>query len=144
MGVAALPISELRGAIPLALVQYQMPPAWAYGLSVTGNLIPVALLLPVLAVFVQGLSRFEIFTKLFEWLFARTRRRFSAHYARWGAIALVIFVAVPLPMTGAWTGCLMAYLFGIPFRYALPLIGLGVMIAGLLVTLSTLGILRLF
>ncbi len=144
MGVAALPISELRGAIPLALVHYQMPPIVAYLLGVIGNLIPVFLLLPSLKMLFRLLSRVGVSAKILNWLFARTRRRFSGAYARWGAVALVAFVAVPLPMTGAWTGCLIAFLFGIALRQALLLIGAGVAIAGVVVTLSTLGILRLF
>ncbi len=144
MGVAALPISELRGAIPLALVHYQMPPIVAYLLGVIGNLIPVFLLLPSLKMLFRLLSRVEVSAKILNWLFARTRRRFSGAYARWGAVALVAFVAVPLPLTGAWTGCLIAFLFGIELRQALLLIGAGVAIAGVVVTLSTLGILRLF
>jgi uncharacterized membrane protein len=143
MAVAALPVSELRGAIPLALLGYHMPPVVAYGLAVVGNMIPVVLVLPSLALLVHVLGQVEVFARVFRWLFARTRRRFSGPYARWGAVALVAFVALPLPMTGAWTGCLIAYLFGIPYRQSLLLIGLGVMIAGLIVTLSTLGILTL-
>lgn len=142
MGVAALPISELRGAIPLALVHYQMSPLAAYLLGVVGNLVPVAFLLLLLESLVRLLGRVQVFREVFHWLFARTRRRFSAQFARWGAVALVAFVAVPLPLTGAWTGCLVAFLFGIPFRQAFSLIGLGVAIAGLIVMLSTLGILR--
>lgn len=144
MGIAALPISELRGAIPLALVHYQMPPASAYLLGVVGNLIPAFLLLPSLEMLFRLLSRVAVLAKILNWLFARTRHRFSGPYARWGAAALVVFVAMPLPMTGAWTGCLIAFLFGIPLRQALLLIGAGVAIAGVVVTLSTLGILRLF
>ncbi len=143
MGVAALPISELRGAIPLALVHYQLPPLAAYLLGVVGNLMPVVVLLPLWEGIVSLFGRVRLWEKSMSWLFACTRSRFRGPYARWGAAALVTFVAVPLPMTGAWTGCLIAFLFGIPFRLAFPLIAAGVMIAGLLVTLSTLGVLRL-
>ena len=145
MGVAALPISELRVAIPLAIVHYQMSPLLAYLLGVVGNLIPVVFLLLSLESLVGLLGRVRVFRELFLWLFARTRSRFSVQFMRWGAVALVALVALPLPLVGgAWTGCLIAFLFGIPFRQAFPLIGLGVGIAGLIVTLSTLGILQLF
>jgi uncharacterized membrane protein len=144
VGVAALPISELRGAIPLAIIGYQMPPLLAYLLGVFGNLIPVVLLLPLLERLVLLLGRVGLLMKLIRWLFGHTRRRFSRSVERLGALALVLVVAVPLPVTGAWTGCLIAFIFGIPLRQAFPLIGLGVLIAGVIVTLSTLGVLKLF
>lgn len=140
LGVAALPVSELRGAIPLAIVRYEMSPLLAYGLGVLGNLLPVVPLLLLLERLVKILSRWPVFQELFAWLFARTRRRFSRAVERLGALALVLIVAVPLPMTGAWTGCLVAFLFGLPWRQAFPLIALGVLIAGVIVMLSTLGV----
>jgi uncharacterized membrane protein len=76
--------------------------------------------------------------RFFEWLFARTRKR-SGALEKYGAIGLVLFVAIPLPVTGAWTGSAAAFLFGIPFRKAFPIILLGVMIAGGLVTAAVLG-----
>ena len=57
---------------------------------------------------------------------------------------LVLFVAIPLPMTGVWTASLVAYVFGIPFRKAIPLIFVGVVIAGVIVVLTTMGIITLF
>jgi len=121
-----------------------MLPLLAYGLGVLGNLLPVVLVLPLLEGVVAWLRRFALFERGFDRLFARTRRRFGPMLTRLGELALILVVAVPLPMTGAWTGCLIAFLFGIPLRRAFPLIGLGVMIAGAIVTLSTLGILNLF
>jgi uncharacterized membrane protein len=141
MGVAALPVSELRGAIPLAIAYYQMPPVAAYLLGVAGNLLPVVPLLLLLERLVSLLSRWAITERAFEWLFARTRRRFSRAVQRLGALALVLIVAIPLPMTGAWTGCLVAVVFGFSVRQAFGLIALGVLLAGLIVTLSTLGVL---
>ena len=57
---------------------------------------------------------------------------------------MVIFVAIPLPITGAWTGSVAAFLFGIPFKRALGLIFIGVLISGLIVTFLTLGIIKIF
>ncbi len=142
LGVAALPVSELRGAIPLAIAGYDMAWPLAYLVSVLGNLAPVIAILLVLEPMVRWLSRVELFHQLFEWLFARTRRRFSATVERFGAVALVLVVAVPLPVTGAWTGSLLAFLYGVPIRTAFPLIGLGVLTAGVIVTLSTLGVIE--
>lgn len=143
LGVAALPISELRGAIPLAIAGYDVAWPLAYLLGVLGNLIPVVAILLLLEPVVAILSRVDLFRRLVQWVFARTRRRFSSTVATLGAAALVAVVAVPLPVTGAWTGSLIAFLFGIPFRQAFPLITLGVVIAGVVVTLSTLGVIEI-
>lgn len=140
--IAALPISELRGAIPIAIGVYGFDPVTAYLLGVVGNLLPVPILLKLLEPMTALLRRAAPCDRLITWLFARTRRRHSALIARLGAVALVLLVAVPLPATGAWTGAFVAHVFGIPFRYALPLIAVGVCIAGVLVTLATLGVIR--
>ena len=80
--------------------------------------------------------QFEIdfFDKFFTFLFERTRRKHSKKFEKWGALALITFVAIPLPITGGWSGALAAFVFGIPFKKALPLIFSGVIIAGVIVT----------
>ena len=76
-------------------------------------------------------------------LFARTRRR-SRVVERYEALGLILFVAIPLPVTGAWTGMLAAFLFGVRRRYAIPAIACGILIAGAVVTLAVQGVLRLW
>jgi len=142
--LAALPISELRGAIPVAMGVYGFDPLSSYLLGVVGNLLPVPILLKLLGPATELLRRSAVLDRLVGWLFARTRRRYSVQIERFGAMALVLFVAIPLPATGAWTGALIAHVFGIPFKYAFPLIALGVSIAGALVTLATLGVIKFF
>jgi uncharacterized membrane protein len=74
-----------------------------------------------------------------EWVFARTRKR-SSLIQRYEKIGLALFVAIPLPFTGAWTGAIAAFLLGLPFRYSMLSIVCGVLIAGAIVTaLSLLG-----
>lgn len=142
--LAALPVSELRGAIPVAISLYHFDPVIAYLLGVLGNVLPVPFWLKLLEPVTSLLRRSSPLDRLIAWLFARTRRRHSATVERMGALALVLLVAIPLPATGAWTGALVAHVFGIPFRYALPLIVVGVGIAGVIVTLATLGVLQLW
>jgi uncharacterized membrane protein len=60
---------------------------------------------------------------------------------KYGALGLIPFVAIPLPVTGAWTACAVAFVFGIRFRYAFVAILAGVIIAGIIVTLSCMGVL---
>jgi uncharacterized membrane protein len=137
--IAALPIIELRGSIPWALTLGDLTWGRAYVLSVIGNLLPVVPLLLYLGP-VSGFlrRRFGFMDRFFEWLFARTRRK-SHVMEKYGAFGLVTFVAVPLPITGAWTGSAAAFVFGIPFRKAFPLIALGVCIAGVVVTAAVMG-----
>ncbi len=141
--VAMTPFFELRGSIPLALTAYNLPVSSSYIFSVIGNLIPVVFILWLLKE-VSGLlgRHFSIFKRFFEWLFERTRNKHEKKIKKWESLALVLLVAIPLPFTGAWTGSLVAFVFGIPAKKAFPLIAIGVLLAGLIVTLSTLGIIE--
>ena len=142
--VAMLPIAELRGAIPWALAPAPVGGgmAWqdAYVYAVIGNIVPVIPLLLLLESFSSALRRYPLFGRFFEWLFERTRRK-SKTVQRYGALGLILFVGIPLPVTGAWTGSVAAFLFGIRFRYAFPAIVGGVLVAGVVVTLASLGVL---
>lgn len=129
--LAALPISELRGAIPLALAM-DFPPQKAYLLAFIGNLIPVVPLLFLLQPISERLRHIPFFEKFFDWLFERTRRK-ATLIEKFEALGLILFVAIPLPVTGAWTGCVAATLFKIRFRYAVLAIIAGVAIAGVIV-----------
>ena len=138
--VAALPISEVRGAIPLAVGVYGFSPLEAYLISVLGNLLPIAPLLLFLGPISDYLRRFSPGDRFFTWLFARTRRKYIKDHENFGLTALAIFVAVPLPMTGAWTGCAIAFLLGFRFWPAFAAIAAGVLIAGVVVTAAVVGV----
>lgn len=142
--IAMSPIVELRGSIPLALSVYHLPIWSAYLFSVLGNLVPVIFILCLLESVSQYLSRHcYFFNRFFAWLFERTRRKHFRKFEHWKEFALVVLVAIPLPFTGAWTGSLCAFVFGIPIKKAFPLITAGVIIAGIIVTLASLGIIQL-
>jgi len=140
--IAALPISELRGAIPIALTIYKMPVFLAYIFAVLGNIVPAIFLLLFLKPFSEYLRQWRYFDIFFKWLFKRTRRNTEEKFEKYGAIFLLFFVAIPLPVTGAWTGSAAAFILGIRFWYAFPTIVGGVMIAGVIVTLTSLGIIN--
>ncbi len=139
---AMLPFSELRGAIPLAIGQYGISPVESYALAVLGNLVPVVFLLYFLGPIEQRLRFIQVFDHFFDHLFHRTRKKHSERIDKYGALGLITFVAIPLPVTGAWTGVAVAYVFDIKKRYAFPAITLGVLIAGIIVTLLTQGVLN--
>jgi len=137
--IAALPISELRGAIPYALFNAGMTWQKAYIVSVAGNFLPVIPILLFLGTVSDWLRRrFKVFDTFFTWLFNRTIRK-SKLIERFEAIGLILFVAIPLPVTGAWTGCVAAFLFKIPLKQAVPSILAGILISGTIVTLASLG-----
>jgi len=137
--IAALPISELRGALPLGYTVYNLSFLSSFFWAFLGNVVSVAVVLAILEPVSQYLSRhFLIFKRFFEWLFARTRKKNSRKFERWGSLALIAFVAIPLPVTGGWTGAVAAFVFGIPYKKSLPLIALGIFIAGIIVGLLTL------
>ena len=142
IGISAAPVAELRGGIPFAISQ-DYPPAAAYLLAILGNLAVVPLVLIGLKFGEDLLLRWRVTRALLEWVFARTRRK-GRLIERFGPVALVLLVAIPLPGTGAWTGAIAARLFGIPMRRSLPWIGLGVLIAGIVVLLVSLGLFELF
>lgn len=138
--VAASPVVELRGAIPLALGVYGLPLWQAFFLSVAGSMVPV-LFLPLVGMVSDALSsRSPLLRRFFTWIFSRTRSKHAKSFEVFRDFALVVFVAIPLPLTGAWTATLVAFVFGIPFSRAFPLILLGVIIAAVIVSLITLGI----
>ena len=106
--IAMLPIAELRGAIPWALAA---PPfggglAWqtAYFYAVLGNFIPIIPILLLIEPVSNWLRRYKVFNRFFDWLFARTRRRAQKNIERYEALGLTLFVAIPLPVTGASLG----------------------------------------
>ena len=137
--ISALPLAELRGALPVAINLFHLPWHYALLLAIIGNLLPVPFLLLFLNAASKFLSKIGVFKKVLDWLFERTRRR-GRIVERYERIGLTLFVAIPLPLTGAWTGSLAAVLFGLKFRHAFFSILIGVLIAGAIVTcLSLLG-----
>jgi len=142
---AMTPIGELRASIPLALGTYEMNIFQSYIISVAGNLVPAAAILWILEPVSKFLmKRFKIANRFFTWLFNRTRRKHAKKFEKYGGFALVGFVGIPLPVTGAWTGALIAFVFGIPPKKALLHILAGVLIAGIIVTIicKTIGYVR--
>jgi len=134
--VAALPVVELRGAIPLG-VALGLSPWESFLLALLGNLLvaPVALLLLPWAV--EAATRVPVLRRAWEALEARVRLKGEEQVQRLGALGLFLFVAVPLPGTGAWSGSVLAVVLGLKRRYALLAISLGVVAAGLLTLLLT-------
>jgi uncharacterized membrane protein len=137
--LSTLPISELRGAIPYAITVGDMSWQKAYAISVVGNFVPVVPIVLLIGPVSEYLRRVRQFDRFFDWLFARTRRK-GKLIERFEILGLILFVAIPLPVTGAWTGSVAAFLFGVRKSVAFPAILCGILIAGVVVTLATTGV----
>jgi uncharacterized membrane protein len=145
MLIATLPIGELRASIPIALEYYELSVTSAYAWSVIGNMIPAVLLIYFIGRISDYLSKkSKLFKKFFGWLFKRTQNKFNSRYEKYGMLALTLFVAIPLPITGVWTGSIAAWLFGLPRKKSLAYIFAGVLIAGIVVSLLSLGVFNIF
>lgn len=137
--IAIVPISELRAAIPIGIKIYHLSIWSAYLWSVLGNLLPMILILLILQPVADFLSaHFRIFHKFFEWLFEHTRKRGAKKFEKWGEFAVFILTATPIPLLGGWTGPLAAFVFNIKLKKSIPLVILGCMVAGAIVTMLTL------
>lgn len=142
MLVSMLPVIELRGGVPFGTA-LGLPPGAALAAGVVGNLIPV----PFIIVYIR---------RVFLWLRRRCPRlntlvdrlERKAHLkgrkvSKYKYLGLYIFVAIPLPGTGAWTGALVACVMDLRLKSALPAIFSGVLIAGAIVSAITMGIVSL-
>lgn len=154
--ISMLPIVELRGAVPVGAI-LEIPFYVNYPLAVLGNLLPVPFILLFISKLLDFLGRFRFFEPMVRWL-RKKADKYSKRVladgegaeAGEGAVtamsgkiflALMLFVALPIPGTGAWTGSLVAALFSLPKRSAFSAIGLGVLICGVIMCLASYGVL---
>ena len=141
--VSVVPVIELRGAIPIG-VALGLHPFWAMLASIVGNMLPVPfIILFVRHVFTWLKRHSPLLGRLVQKLEDKAHNK-SAVVIKYRAIGLCLLVAVPFAGTGAWTGSLVAALLDIPLREAVPTILLGVIIAGLIVTGVTCGVITIF
>jgi uncharacterized membrane protein len=128
-----LPVSELRGAIPFAIAN-GVPWYWAYPFAAGLN----ALVAPVCWIFLSTLHKLFLKTAWYRRFFDRfvegARVKLRRKVEKWGWFGVAVFVAIPLPITGAWTGTLGAWVLGLSKRRTLPAVILGVACAGAVVT----------
>jgi len=132
--VSMLPIVELRGGIPIASF-LGMPWYMAMPICIAGNILPVPFIILFVRRVFDFLRRFKPFRRMIEWLERKAHTKGSSIREKrlmGMLVALFVFVAIPLPGTGAWTGAMIAATLDLRMRYALPAILLGVVCAGLI------------
>lgn len=139
-----IPIIELRGAIPMGAA-FGLPWWQTFLISVVGNMLPVPFILLFINAILKWMAgcRVKLFNKIAGWLLrkAEKNREKIEKYAFWG---LAIFVGVPLPGTGAWTGSLVAAVIDLKFWKALLSALIGVLAAGVIMTLVSYGVAAMF
>ena len=136
--VSMIPILELRGGLIVASL-LQVPITTAIPICIIGNIIPIPFILLFIKQIFKWMKKIKIFRGLIERLENRAMSKSDSikKYEFWG---LVLFVGIPLPGTGAWTGALVAALMDMRLKRAIPTTFVGVLIAGLLVALACSGV----
>ena len=139
-----IPIIELRGAIPLGAA-LGLPLWQSYLISVIGNMLPVPIILLFVKKVLEFMSgcKFKLFNKVANWVYAKAEKNRAKieKYSFWG---VAIFVGIPLPMTGAWTGSLVAAIIDMKFFKAVISALIGVLAAGVIMSLISYGIVTIF
>ena len=144
--LAMTPIVESRGSIPYGVANGIDLPLTLM-LSFLGNMAPVPLLLLTMESiekWIMSRGEFSLIRRIFIKYVKNLRARASISVKKYGFIGLAVFVAIPIPGTGAWTGSVVAHLFGIDFRRAILAILVGVMIAIFIITVTVLWISSIF
>ena len=132
--LSMIPWLESRYVIPFAISSFGWDWWQAFPIAVAGNMLPVPFILLFFKFVEKFLRNYKFWTRIMDWLFSRTRKRANSKIRKYEYLGLILFVAIPLPFTGAWTGSLIAYLFDLKFSKSLLTIFIGVIIAASVMT----------
>ena len=136
--VSMFPIVELRGAIPLG-VGLGLDLFEVYIVSVIGNMLPVPFIVLFIRPIIEWLKKFKFFAKIVKKFEEKTLNK-SDRVRKYKILGLFIFVAIPLPGTGAWTGAALAGLMNMRLKHSVPAIFFGVVTAGVIMMLLSYGL----
>ena len=132
MLTAALPIIELRGAIPVG-ISLGLSPLHAAIIAFIGSLIPVPFILFTIRPIFNYLKTTKLFKNMVHKITERSINNNSGKIQKYGVWGLILIVAIPLPGTGVWSGSLIAALMNMRFKWAFPAILVGNLIAGIFI-----------
>ena len=147
--LSALPVFELRGGLPIAVnyaLKNNFPVIPIFLLILFVNISVIFLIFLFLDFLHESLMKISLYKKIFGYYLRRLRKKADKLEKKldvYGFFALSFFVAIPLPGTGAWTGCLVSWLLGLDRKKSIVAISLGVFIAGIIILLASLGVLNL-
>lgn len=133
--LAMMPISELRGSIPYGILR-KLPAVPVIMLSVLANIIAGILVFFFLDKVARLFLRWQFFNRFYQRMVIRAQRKIEKAVDKYGWIGVAIFIGIPLPFTGAWTGALGSYLIGLTKKKAIIAIILGVVSASIIVSVT--------
>ena len=138
--ISMVPFIEIRGGIPYA-VYYHVPTHWAYIICIVGNMVPV----PIIFFFARRVLEWgadkKFIGKFFSWCLRKGHKggeKLKAKAGKGMFLALLLFVGIPLPGTGAWTGTLAASMLDLDFKKSVAAVFLGVILAGIIMCVASL------
>lgn len=137
--VGMLPIIELRGAIPVGVFTFHLNYVESFICSFIGNVIPVYFIVKYIRPLFDFFGRWKIFKVIIDWATEKATKHIQENKRLQNAVSvgLFLFVAIPLPGTGAWVGSLVANFLDLPPKKAIPPIIIGVITAGIIVLTLT-------
>ena len=137
--ISMIPIIELRGAIPIAVFTFHLTYIEAFVISFIGNIIPVYFIVKYIRPIFDLLRKIGIFRKIIDWATEKANKKIAESKKLQTAtlLGVYLFVAIPLPGTGAWMGALIANFLGLPPKKAIPPIYVGVLTAGIIILTLT-------
>lgn len=140
--ISLLPILELRGGM-IAAALLSVPFGRAFLICLLGNLLPLPFILWLIRPFFNWLKGTKHLKRIADWMERKTEKNKDKvlKYEMWG---LLLFVAIPLPGTGGWTGSLVAAMLDMPMKKSLPVVCVGVLVAGVIMSAVTYGLPALF
>lgn len=143
--IGMTPILEIRGAIPFG-VGMGLSYFESFIVGFIGNIIPIYFIVKYIRPLFDFFGRFKIFKKIIDWATEKATRKIeeSEKLQNFTALGLFLFVAIPLPGTGAWIGSLIANFLNVPFKKAVIPLTLGVLTAGLIVLFATGSVVTVF
>ena len=134
-GIGMVPIIELRGAIPVGVLTFNLSYLESFLCSLIGNIIPVYFIVKFIKPLFNFFGKWKIFKVIIDWATEKATKHIQENTKLQNAVSLglFLFVAIPLPGTGAWVGSLIANFLDLPPKKAIPPIILGVFTAGIIV-----------
>lgn len=135
--LSTLPVTELRASIPIGILLLKQGVRTTFFYSIIGNILPIVPIYFFLEPISKRLSQTVFMRRFFEWLFRRAKKR-AGLIEKYEALGLMLFVCIPLPGTGVWTGCFIASLLRMKFIPTFVAAAAGVVIAAIIVTILTL------
>lgn len=139
LAISMIPIIELRGAIPVAVFTFHLTYVEAFIISFIGNILPVYFIVKFIRPIFDLLGKIKVFREIIDWVTEKANRKIAESKKLQTAtiLGLYLFVAIPLPGTGAWTGSLIANFLDLPPKKAVPPIVAGVFTAGIIILILT-------